>query len=133
MVFKAILLCVYLGLKAALGITAAIDPSFKRRLRERDLSFAVSSRKAKVAGLFELRGGKLTFHSRIDRPLNFSAEWTGWGQADTLSKKLHLNIMALLNTGMIGVAGDISALDYLLVLLGEMLGTYKRRLGKAAA
>jgi hypothetical protein len=127
MIFRAILLIVYLLLQSALKITAFINPSFRRRLMERDLSFVVRSKTNPVAGLFKLKQGNLSYSSKIDGFINFSAIWNGWGSADTLRKKMRLNIMDFMNTGMMTFEGDLSSMDYLLVLLGEMIGSFKKK------
>lgn len=127
MFFKAILLCTYLLLKSALGITAVINPSFKKRLMEGDLSFAVRASKSDVTGLFRLEGGNLSYSSKTCGFVNFSAVWNGWGSADTLKKKMRLNAMDFMNRGMMTFEGDLSCMDYLLVLLGEMIGSFKKR------
>jgi hypothetical protein len=126
MIFKAILLCTYLLLQASLKITTFINPSFKRRLLERDLSFAVRSSTNPVAGLFKLKEGNLSYSNRIDGFINFSAIWNGWGSADTLKKKLRLNAMDFMNKGIMTLEGDLSCMDYLLVLIGEMIGSFKK-------
>jgi hypothetical protein len=127
MIFRAILVCTYLLLQTALKITTFIHPSFKKRLTERDLSFVVRSSRNGVAGVFRLKGGNLSYSNKIDGFINFSALWNGWGSADTLKKKLRLNIMDFMNTGMMTFEGDLSSMDYLLVLLGEMIGSFKRK------
>ncbi len=127
MIFKAILLFTYLSLKAALGIAAAVNPSFKQRLMEKDLSFVMRSSTHHAAGLFKLKGGKLGYSRDTEGLVNFSAIWNGWGDADTLQKKLRLNPMEFMNTGMMTFEGDLSCMDYLLVLLGEMLGSFKKK------
>jgi hypothetical protein len=127
MVFNAILLCTYLLLKSALKITAFIHPSFKERLKERDLSFVVRSSTSPAAGLFRLKQGKLSYSNKIDRFANFSAIWNGWGDADTLKKKMRLNIMDFMNRGLMTFEGDLSSMDYLLILLGEMIGSFRKQ------
>jgi len=127
MIFRAILLFNYLLLRSALKVAAAIDPSFKKRLAERDLSFAVRSTVSPAAGMFRLEGGNMSYSSRTCGFINFSAVWNGWGSADTLQKKLRLNVMDFMNKGMMTFEGDLSAMDYLLVLLGEMIGSFRRR------
>ena len=127
MLFKAVLLCTYLSLRSAFKVTAFIDPSFKRRLEERDLSFAVRSATSPAAGLFRLEGGSLSYSNRSDGFINFSAIWNGWGSADTLKKKMRLNVMDFMNKGMMTFEGDLSCMDYLLVLLGEMIGSFRKK------
>ena len=126
MIFRAILLCTYLSLTSAFKVTSAINPSFKKRLMERDLSFAVRSSKNPAVGLFRLEKGILSCSGRTDGFINFSAIWNGWGSADTLKKKLRLNAMDFMNKGMMTFEGDLSSMDYLLVLLGEMIASFKR-------
>ena len=125
MILKAVLFCSYLLLKAVLDITTFLYPTFKGRLKERDLSFAVKMKTNPAAGLFRLKEGKLSFKDSIEGFINFTAVWNGWGNADTLRKKMHLNLFDYLNTGMITVEGDISSMDYLLVILGEMIKCFK--------
>ena len=127
MVFRTILLFTYLLLRSAFKITAWIYPSFKRRLEERDLSFVVRSAASPAAGLFRLEGGDLSYTSMTCGFINFSAVWNGWGNADTLQKKLRLNAMDFMNKGMMTFEGDLSAMAYLLVLLGEMIGSFRKR------
>jgi len=127
MIFRAILLCNYLLLKSALKITTFINPSFKKRLMERDLSFVVRSKTNPAAGLFKLKEGSLSYSNKVDGFINFSAIWNGWGSADTLKKKMRLNAMDLMNTGMMTFEGDLSSMDYLLVLLGEMIVSFKKK------
>jgi hypothetical protein len=127
MIFRAILVCTYLLLQTALKITTFIHPSFKKRLTEGDLSFVVRSSRNDVAGVFRLKGGNLSYSNEIDGFINFSAIWNGWGSADTLKKKLRLNTMDFMNTGMMTFEGDLSSMDYLLALLGEMIGSLKRK------
>jgi len=127
MIFRAILLFTYLLLNSAFKVTALIDPSFKRRLAERDLAFGVRSNVSPAAGVFRLEGGNLYYGSRIDGFINFSAIWNGWGSADTLRKKMRLNAMDFMNKGMMTFEGDLSSMDYLLVLLGEMIGSFKSK------
>jgi hypothetical protein len=127
MIFRAILLCTYLLLQSAFKITTFINPSFKKRLMERDLTFVVSSKTNPGAGLFKLKEGRLSYSSRIDGFINFSAIWNGWGNADTLKKKFRLNAMDFMNKGMMTFEGDLSSMDYLLVLLGEMIGSFKKK------
>jgi len=127
MIFKAILLCTDLLLQSAFKLTAFINPSFKQRLMERDLSFVVRSSTNPAAGLFKLEGGNLSYSNKIDGFVNFSAIWNGWGNADTLKKKMRLNAMDFMNTGMMAFEGDLSSMDYLLVLLGEMIGSFRKR------
>ncbi len=80
-----------------------------------------------AAGLFRLKGGNLSYSNKIDGFINFSAIWNGWGDADTLRKKMRLNPMDFMNTGMMTFEGDLSSMDYLLVLLGEMVGSFKKK------
>lgn len=127
MIFKAIILCSYLLLKSAFKMTTFINPSYKERLRERDLAFVVKSTTTPAVGLFRLEGGNLSYSNRIDLPANFSVVWNGWGNADTLKKKMRLNVMDFLNKGIITLEGDLSCVDYLLVLLGEMIGSFRKR------
>lgn len=127
MILRAILLFTYLLLNSAFKVAAAIDPSFKRRLAERDLSFAVRSTASHASGLFRLEGGCLSYSNRESGFANFSAVWNGWGSADTLQKKLRLNAMDFMNKGLMTFEGDLSAMDYLLVLLGEMIGSFRKR------
>lgn len=126
MIFKAILLCTYLLLQSAFKITSFINPSFKQRLMESDLSFVMRSSTHHAAGLFKLKGGNLSYSNKIEGAVNFSAIWNGWGDADTLRKKMRLNAMDFMNTGMMTFEGDLSCMDYLLVLLGEMVGSFKK-------
>jgi hypothetical protein len=126
MIFEAILFCSYLLLQSALKITAFIYPSFQKRLMERNLSFVVTSNISPVARLFRLKEGNLSFSKQIDGFINFSVFWNGWGSADTLSKKMRLHPVDLMNTGIITFGGDLSSMDYLLVLLGEMVGCFKK-------
>jgi hypothetical protein len=127
MIFKSILLCTYLLLKSALKMTSFMHPRFEKRLMERDLAFVVGSSIDGVAGLFRLEGGSLSYSGRIDGSVDFSAFWNGWGDADTLAKKLRLNPMDYMNTGIMTFEGDLSSMDYLLVLLGEMVGSFKKK------
>ena len=127
MIFQAILLCTYLSLKPALQITALINPAFKELLRERDLTFVMRSKTSDVAGLFRLKQGRLSYSTRIDGFVNFSTIWNGWGEADTLKKKMRLNMMDFMNRGMMTLEGDLSSMDYLLVLFGEMLGSFRKK------
>lgn len=126
MVFRAILLFTYLLLSSAFKVAALIDPSFKKRLAERDLSFVVRSTASPAAGMFRLKGGNLSYSNRTCGFINFSAIWNGWGSADTLKKKMRLNAMDFMNKGMMTFEGDLSSMDYLLVLFGEMIGSFKR-------
>ena len=127
MIFRAILLCTYLLLRSAFKLAAFINPSFKQRLMESDLSFVMRSSTNHAAGLFKLKGGNLSYSNKIEGAANFSAIWNGWGDADTLQKKLRLNPMDFMNTGMMTFEGDLSCMDYLLVLLGEMVGSFKKK------
>jgi hypothetical protein len=127
MIFKAALICTYLLLHSGLKITAVINPSFKKRLMERDLSFVARLSTNDVAGLFRLKGGNLSYSSNIAGLINFSVIWNGWGSADTLKKKLRLNTMDFMNTGIMTFEGDLSSMDYLLVLLGEMIGSFRKK------
>lgn len=128
MIFRAALFFTYLSLKAALGIASAVNPSFKRLLMEKDLSFVVRSSASDVSRLFRLRRGRLGYSRHIEGFVNFSAVWNGWGEADTLRKKLRLNAVDLMNTGMMTFEGDLSSMDYLLVLLGEMVGSFRKKI-----
>lgn len=127
MIFRAILLFTYLSLRSAFKVAAAIDPSFKKRLAERDLTFVVRSTATSEGRTFRLKGGKLSYGSRNSGFVNFSAIWNGWGSADTLRKKMRLNAMDFMNKGMMTFEGDLSYMDYLLVLLSEMLGSFRKR------
>lgn len=127
MIFRAILFFTYLLLRLAFKLAAAIDPRFKRRLAERDLTFVVRSSMSPAAGLFRLEGGDLSYGSSADGFVNFSAIWNGWGNADTLQKKLRLNATDFMNQGMMTFEGDLSSMDYLLVLLGEMIASFRKR------
>jgi hypothetical protein len=127
MILEAALFCASMLLKTAFKITTLIRPSFKQRLMERDLSFVVRTKKGPAAGLFRLEQGKLSYSNHIDGFINFSVIWNGWGSADTLKKKMRLNLMDLLNTGIVRVEGDISSLDYLLVLLGGMINCFRKK------
>jgi hypothetical protein len=126
MILKAILFCSYLLLRSALVITPYFHPSFKRRLMERDLSYAVKMKTSPAAGLFKLKGGKLFYKDGIEEFINFAVVWNGWGKADTLRKKLRLNLFDFFNTGMITVEGDISSMSYLLILLGEIIKCFRK-------
>ncbi|MBC7229927.1 MAG: hypothetical protein H5T74_06000 [Actinobacteria bacterium] len=127
MLFKTVLRCTYLLLKAAFMAAALVNPDFRRRLAERDLSFAVRSGKGPAVGFFRLEGGRLTYGGEAGGLADFSATWNGWGDADTLGKKLRLNAMDFMNRGLMTFAGDLSAMDYLLVLLGEAAGSFRKK------
>lgn len=127
MIFKAILFCTYLSLKPALQISAFISPAFRELLQERDLTFVMRSKTSGVAGLFTLKQGKLYYSTKIDGYVNFSAIWNGWRDADTLKKKMRLNMMDFMNKGMLTLEGDLSSMNYLLVLFGEMLGRFRKK------
>jgi hypothetical protein len=126
MIFKLILFCCYLTLKAGLKIASLKNPSFKKRLKEKDLAILFTLKNGTVARLLKLNRGDLSYHRRNDEFINFTVVWNGWGSADTLRKKLHLNFFALLNTGMIHFKGDLSALSFLLVILGEMIKSFTK-------
>jgi len=127
MIFRAILIVSYLLLRSAFKIATLIDSSFKRRLMERDVAFVVESRTNDVVGLFRLEEGNLCFSNKVDGSVDFRVVWNGWGSADTLRKKIRLNIMDFLNKGMITLAGDLSCIDYFLVLLGKMIGCFRKK------
>lgn len=124
--FKSIIFCCYLCLKACLKITSIKSPSFKKRLKEKNLSIVVRLRDGSAARLLKLHNGNFSYHKKIDEFINFTVVWNGWGQADTLRKKLQLNFFTLLNTGMIQIKGDLSSLSYLLVILGEMIKNFTK-------
>lgn len=126
MILKAILFSSYLLLRSALVITTIFHPSFKKRLMERDLEFAVRMKAGTAAGLFKLKEGNLLYNNTMDEFINFTVVWNGWGRADTFRKRLQLNLFDLLNTGMVTVEGDISSLSYLLVVLGEMIKCFQK-------
>lgn len=127
MIFKAVLLLTYLLLQSAFKITAFIDPSFKRRLMEKDFSFVVRASRNNVAGRFVLADGNLTCSCEVEGTADFSAIWNGWKDANTLAKRLRLHPMDFMNTGMMTFEGDLSCMDYLLVLLGEMIGSFRKK------
>jgi hypothetical protein len=127
MIFKAILLYSYVLLQSAFKITTFIHPSFKKRLMERDLSFVVRSKTSHAAGLFKIKQGNLSYSNNIDGFINFSMVWNGWGSADTLKKKMRLNTMDFMNRGLMTFEGDLSSMDYLLILLGEMIGSFRKQ------
>ncbi len=127
MILKVILFCSYVLLQSAFKITSLIHPSFKKRLMERDLSFVVSSKTSPAAGQFKLKQGNLSYSNKIDGFVNFSMVWNGWGSVDTLRKIMRLNLIDFMSMGMLMIEGDMSSLDYLVALLGEMIGCYRKR------
>jgi len=131
MIFKTILFCSYLMLKLGLKITSLKNPSFNERLHEKDLSFVVTTKKGDVARLFKIIKGELFYQKNIDESINFTVMWNGWENANTLRKKLQLNVPTLLSTRMIQLKGDLSCLIYLFTLLGEMIPSLKKNQKKA--
>ncbi len=127
MIFRAALFITYLLLRWAFRLTALLDPSFRARLAEKDFSFAVRSSAGHAAGTFMLRGGGLSYREGVEGSADFSAAWNGWGDADTLQKKLRLHPTDFMNRGMMTFEGDLSCMDYLLVLLGEMIAGFRGR------
>lgn len=151
MVFGMILYLCYAALRLLFALASLLDPSFRARLAEADLSFVVRSNISSSSGLFQLRGGKLRYRrgsggedsgispipscregkppclSSSTGPANFTVSWNGWGDADTWGKRLRLNMMAFLNTGMVSLEGDLSCLVTFFMLLGEALGCLARK------
>ncbi len=126
MLFEAAVVCCYLALRLLFSLATLIDPSLKGRLAEADLSFAVRSGNGLSAGLFELRGGRLGYRRRCEKPADFTVTWMGWGDADTWGKRLRLHTAEFLNRGMITLEGDLSCVIAFFMFLGEALGSLRR-------
>lgn len=151
MVFGMILYLCYVALRLLFALASLLDPSFRERLKEAELSFLVRSRTSSSSGLFQLRGGTIRYRrgtgaqdggisplrsrregkplcpSTSTGPADFAVCWNGWGDADTWGKRLRLNMMAFLNTGMVSLEGDLSCLVTFFMLLGEALGCLARK------
>ncbi len=127
MVFRAVLAFCYVALRLLFGLAALVDHSFRRRLKEADLSFAVRSGDGSSAGLFRLQKGKLRYLPGCDGPADFAVTWNGWGDADTWGKRLRLHAAEYLNRGMMTLEGDLSCVIALFMLLGEALGSLGRK------
>ncbi len=125
-VFRAVLILIYSALRCAFGLASLVNPAFKRLLSERDVAFSVRAKNG-PAGMFRLSGGRVHYRSGVGEPVDFSVCWNGWGEADTWRKRLRLNMMEFLNTGMVTLEGDLSCINCFLMLLGEALRSMTRR------
>lgn len=114
-------------LKSSLKISSLWNSSLKKRLNEKNISFVVTTKNGDVARLFKIKNGKLFYQKNIVEYINFTIIWNGWGNANTLRKKMRLNIPNLLNARMILLKGDLSCLIYLLNLLDEMMPSIKKK------
>lgn len=117
----------YVALRLLFGLATMVDPSFRRRLEEADLSFAVRSKAGPSAGLFRLQKGKLRYLPRCEGPADFTVTWNGWGDAYGWGKRLRLHTAEFLNRGMITLEGDLSCVIAFFMFLGEALGSLRRR------